>query len=181
MATVKQFEDLICWQRARELTKFIYDISKYRNFEMDRGLQDQIRRAAVSVMSNIVHPVRSQTPSASADPQADWTSNGAGGSCGEVKSQLYISYDSGYIDMPTFRNGLSLSDECSRLLQSFIQKAKQTSHTGIQYKKEKSKAELKQEELDIEFYENLQARDPALYEKSFESEHERLRQSLKKL
>jgi len=59
MATIKQFEDLIAWQKARILTKFVYDISKYRNFEMDRGLQDQIRRAAVSVMSNIVHPVRS--------------------------------------------------------------------------------------------------------------------------
>ena len=143
MATVKQFEDLLCWQRARELTKFIYDISKYRNFEMDRGLQDQIRRAAVSVMSNIAEGFDRGTRQELINYFYI-----AKGSCGEVKSQLYIAYDSRYIDMSTFRNGLLFSDECSRLLQSFIQKVKQASHTGIQYKREKSKAQLEREEFD---------------------------------
>ena len=143
MATVQKFEDLLAWQKARELTKFIYDISKYRNFEIDRGLQDQIRRAAVSVMSNIAEGFDRGTRQELINYFYI-----AKGSCGEVKSQLYIAYDSGYIDITTFRNGLSLSDECSRLLQSFIQKVKQSAHTGIQYKKEKSKVERDREEFD---------------------------------
>ena len=50
MATIQRFEDLICWKKARELTRGIYD-----NFKKcdDRGLKDQIQRASVSVMSNI--------------------------------------------------------------------------------------------------------------------------------
>src|SRR3989344_3790087 len=151
MATVQKFEDLLAWQKARELTKFIYDISKYRNFEIDRGLQDQIRRAAVSVMSNIAEGFDRGTRQELINYFYI-----AKGSCGEVKSQLYIAYDSQYIDISTFRNGLSLSDECSRLIQSFIQKVKQSSHTGIQYKKEKSKHELEREIFDRELEEIIQ-------------------------
>ena len=53
MATVEKFEDLIAWQRARELVRFVYEISKSRNFAADKGLVNQIQRASVSVMSNI--------------------------------------------------------------------------------------------------------------------------------
>ena len=53
MATVRCFEDLICWQKARELARFIYQITNAVDFSRDFGLRDQIRRAAVSVMSNI--------------------------------------------------------------------------------------------------------------------------------
>jgi four helix bundle protein len=161
MATVKQFEDLIAWQRARELTKFVYDISKYRNFEIDRGLQDQIRRAAVSVMSNIAEGFDRGTRQELINYFYI-----AKGSCGEVKSQLYIAYDSQYIDMSTFRNGMAFCDECSRLIQSFIQKVKQSAHTGLQYKKaaggeprhgrEKSKQELDREAFDRELEEIIQ-------------------------
>ena len=53
MATLRRFEDLEAWQRARELTRDIYRCSKSGAFARDFGLKDQIRRAAVSVMSNI--------------------------------------------------------------------------------------------------------------------------------
>ena len=49
----QRFEDLIAWQKARELTCGVYSCSKVGNFAKDFGLRDQIRRAAVSVMSNI--------------------------------------------------------------------------------------------------------------------------------
>ncbi len=143
MSTVKQFEDLICWQKARELTRFIYDITKYRNFDMDKGLQDQIRRAAVSVMSNIAEGFDRGTRQEFINYLFI-----AKGSCGEVKSQLYIVNDIGYIDISKFRNGVSLCDDCSRLIQSFIFRIKSGGREGLQYKREKTKAAREQEEFD---------------------------------
>ncbi len=49
----KTFEDLIVWQRAKELTKLIYSSTNNGAFQKDFGLKDQIQRASVSVMSNI--------------------------------------------------------------------------------------------------------------------------------
>ncbi len=146
MVTVQKFEDLICWQKARILTKFVYDISKYfRYIEMskyreDRGLQDQIRRAAVSVMSNIAEGFDRATKYELINYFYI-----AKGSCGEVKSQLYIALDSGYIDMSKFRNGIQLCDECSRLIQSFIFKVKSGGKEGLQFKREKTKQQLEVE------------------------------------
>ena len=138
MATVRKFEDLIAWRKARELTKFVYEISRFRNFEMDRGLQDQIRRAAVSVMSNIAEGFDRATKYELINYFYI-----AKGSCGEVKSQLYIVLDIGYIDMSKFRYGVGLCDECSRLIQSFIYKVKSGGKEGLQFKKEKTKQQLK--------------------------------------
>lgn len=129
MATVKSFEDLICWQRARELTKFVYNISRYRNFDI--GLANQIQRAAVSVMSNIAEGFDRGTKQELINYFYI-----AKGSCGEVRTQLYISLDAGYIDISTLRYGLKLADECSRLLKSFIDKVKTGARAGLQYKKE---------------------------------------------
>lgn len=143
MATVQKFEDLLCWQKARLLTRFIYDISKYRNFDMDYGLKDQIRRAAVSVMSNIAEGFDRGTKNELINYFYI-----AKGSCGEVKAQLYVAYDSEYIDISKFRHGIGLCDECSRLIHSFIQKVKISSRDGLQFKKEKSEFQKKKEEFD---------------------------------
>ena len=53
MATVERFEDLDVWQRARKLVNLIYDLSTTGSFARVYGLRDQMRRAAVSIMSNI--------------------------------------------------------------------------------------------------------------------------------
>lgn len=50
---VQNFEDLIVWQKARELTRAIYRLTRAVPFAKDFGLVDQIRRAAVSIGSNI--------------------------------------------------------------------------------------------------------------------------------
>jgi len=148
MATIQKFEDLICWQKARELTKFIYDISKYRdgdmlkygNFSSDKGLVDQIRRAAVSVMSNIAEGFDRATKFELINYFYI-----AKGSCGEVRAQLYVALDFGYIDMSKFKYGIGLCDECSRLIQSFAYKVKSGGKDGLQFKKEKTKRQLEAE------------------------------------
>lgn len=157
MSTVQKFEDLIAWQKARELTKFIYDISKYqknistypafaeasagrRNFDI--GLASQIQRAAVSVMSNIAEGFDRATKYELINYFYI-----AKGSCGEVRSQLYISLDNKYIDMSKFRYGIGLCDECSRLITSFIYKVKSGSKDGLQFKKEKTKSQIEQDKF----------------------------------
>lgn len=147
MATIQKFEDLICWQKARELTKFIYDISKYRkdistyrNFDI--GLASQIQRAAVSVMSNIAEGFDRATKFELINYFYI-----AKGSCGEVRSQLYIAQDVGYIDMSKFRYGIGLCDECSRLIQSFIYKVKSGGKEGLQFKREKTKRQMESDKF----------------------------------
>ena len=61
MSTAKRFEDLDVWQKARDLTNSIYKLSSTGNFSRDFGLRDQMRRAAVSIMSNIAEEFESQT------------------------------------------------------------------------------------------------------------------------
>jgi four helix bundle protein len=53
MVTIQKFEDIEAWQKARELTRSVYTFSGTGAFAKDFGLRDQIRRAAVSIMSNI--------------------------------------------------------------------------------------------------------------------------------
>jgi hypothetical protein len=53
VATIERYEDIQGWQKARELAKVVYDVSKQDAFARDFGLKDQIRRAAVSVTPNI--------------------------------------------------------------------------------------------------------------------------------
>lgn len=86
MTTAKRFEELKVWQKAKELTNLIYQLSSSGSFARDFGLKDQMRRAAVSVMSNIAEGFESQT-------QALFIQflGRAKGSVGELRAQLYIA------------------------------------------------------------------------------------------
>ena len=88
MATVKQFEDLNVWQEARQLVSAVYAASRARAFSQDFGLRDQIRRAAVSTMSNIAEGFERGT-------RKEFVQflNIAKGSNGEVRSQLQVAAD----------------------------------------------------------------------------------------
>ena len=134
MASVKKFEDLICWQKARELTKQIYKISQHINMSRDRGLCDQIQRASVSIMSNIAEGFERGTKLELINYFYI-----AKGSCAEVRCQLHIALDAEYIDISIFRHIYGLADETGRLIQSFIAKVKIKSLSGVQYKALKSR------------------------------------------
>lgn len=86
------FEELHIYQRARELTNTIYSLTRKDAFARDRGLVDQIRRAAVSIMSNIAEGF--ERGGANEFIQFLYI---AKGSCGEVRAQLRIACDQGYI------------------------------------------------------------------------------------
>lgn len=129
MSSIQKFEDLICWQKSRELANFIYDITDKPSWR-DPDLKRQIRRAGTSPMSNIAEGFDRGTKNEFVDALFI-----AKGEVGEVRSQLYIAFDRKYIDMPTLQHGLKLTDECSRLIQSFSDKVKGGSHQGVQFKR----------------------------------------------
>lgn len=116
MSTAKRFEELDVWQRAKELTNLIYGFSSEGAFSRDFGLRDQIRRAAVSIMSNIAEGFESQTQAIFIQYLAR-----AKGSAAEVRAQLYIARDQGYITEDDFNSTFTLAETCSKQLARFIQ------------------------------------------------------------
>lgn len=60
MVKIDQFEDILSWQKARELTKLVYILTSENVFSHDYPLRDQIRRASISIMSNISEGFESQ-------------------------------------------------------------------------------------------------------------------------
>ncbi len=116
MATAKRFEELEVWQNAKDLTNPVYKNSTDGAFARDFGLRDQMRRGAVSIMSNIAEGFESQT-------QALFIKylGLAKGSAGELRAQLYIARDQGYISEENFSDIFSLAEICSKQLARFIQ------------------------------------------------------------
>lgn len=90
MNKINMFEDLIAWQKARELTKKIYTLSPVSKFDKDFGLRGQIQRACVSVMSNIAEGFER-----AGRAEFHQFLVIVKGSCAEVKSLLYVAYDVG--------------------------------------------------------------------------------------
>ena len=89
---VKNFEDLEIWKDARLLTREIYQLTKDTRFSKDFALRDQIRRAAVSIMSNIAEGFER-----GGNQEFIQFLYVAKASCGEVRSQLYVALDQSYI------------------------------------------------------------------------------------
>ncbi len=129
MATIQKFEDLICWQKTREFANFIFDITDKPIFK-DHELRWHIRKTAISPMSNIAEGFDRGTRNELVDALFI-----AKGEVGEARSQLYLAYDRGYVSDKDMEYGLRLSDECSRLIQSFSQKVKGGAHQGLQFKR----------------------------------------------
>jgi four helix bundle protein len=134
MTTAKRFEDLEVWQRAKELTNLIYGLSSVGSFSRDFGLRDQMRRAAVSIMSNIAEGFESQTQLLF----IQFLSR-AKGSAGELRAQLYIALEQEYIAANEFQTAYSLAETCSKQLASFIRyleaqpNARRVREDGVQY------------------------------------------------
>ena len=116
MATIERFEDIEAWQTARGLTQLVYSLSNRGSFAQDWGLRDQMRRAAVSILSNIAEGFESRTQSLFIDYLGR-----AKGSAGELRAQAYVALDAGYLTTVEFEQVFDQVDKCSRQLSRFIQ------------------------------------------------------------
>ena len=115
MAGITRFEEIEAWKTARQLTSLIYKLSEQGTFAKDYGLKDQIRRAAVSAMSNIAEGFESRP-----DTQFINYLGHAKGSSGEVRSQLYVAFDLKYIAQEQFAEAYEFADKTSRQISRFI-------------------------------------------------------------
>ena len=98
MARIQDFEDLEVWKLARKLTVQVYALSRNGAFAKDYGFCNQIRRAAVSIVSNIAEGFERRSNS-----QFIQFLDIANGSAGEVRAQLYVALDLGYITQEQFQ------------------------------------------------------------------------------
>lgn len=116
MAKITRFEDIEAWKKAREVVKEIYGLTETKiSFKKDLALKDQIRRAAISVMSNISEGYARQT-----DKEFARFLYIAIGSNAELQSQLYVAKDMNYITDQEFEKLYSYSEEVSKLIRGFI-------------------------------------------------------------
>src|SRR5262249_43521529 len=115
MATASTFEELEIFQTARTLTRSIYTVSNCGAFSKDYGLRDQMRRAAVSIISNIAEGFESRT-----NAQFIEFLGRAKGSAGELRAQCYVALDIEYIDRRQFQDLVNLAEKCSRQINSLI-------------------------------------------------------------
>ena len=108
---IQQFEELIAWQKARELTTEIYQATRQDGFCRDFGLCNQIQRASVSIMSNIAEGFER-----SGNAEFHQFLSIAKASCAEVRSQLYIALDVGYLTEAEFQILMNKATETSRVI-----------------------------------------------------------------
>ncbi len=125
---VKRFEDLKAWQKARELIKAIYEVTGQGRFARDFVLRDQIRRASVSVGSNVAEGFER-----GGDKEFLQFLSQAKGSCGEVRSQLYFAADQSYLDPARASELLAMADEVSRIIGGLMTYLRRSDFRGKKY------------------------------------------------
>jgi len=114
MSGITRFQDMQAWQKARELTAGIYELTRTGDFAKDYALRDQIRRAAISVMSNLAEGFER-----SSRQEFHQFLSIAKGSCAEVRSQLYTALDAKLIDQEEFSKAMACAESAANLIGAF--------------------------------------------------------------
>jgi four helix bundle protein len=125
---IKNFEDLEIWKEARSLTREIYTLSKAPQFWKDYGLRDQMRRAAVSIMLNIAEGFER-----GGNQEFVQFLYVAKGSCGELRSQVYVALDQEHIDQKVADDLLINLKRLSVMIKHLIDHLKRSGLRGPKY------------------------------------------------
>ena len=129
MSSFQRFEDIEAWQKARELTKAIYALSNDGQFSRDFGLRDQVRRASVSIMSNIAEGF-----GRGGNKEFIQFLSTAKGSASEVQAQLYVALDAGYINQDQFQKLYSETEATARMIAGLLRYLQNSDFKGAKYK-----------------------------------------------
>lgn len=120
---IERFEDLLVWQKAMQLVKRVYLLTEGGKLGRDYGLRDQMRRAAVSIPTNIAEGFER----ASRKEYVNFL-NIAKGSAGELRSLLHVSVEVGSLDKAQYESLRDRAVEVSRFLSSQIKALRRTLH-----------------------------------------------------
>jgi len=115
MGNFNSFEEIIAWQKARLFNKRIYEITNKESFKKDFELVKQIRRASISISSNIAEGFERNT-----DKEFIYFLYIAKASSAEVRSQLYLAFDLEYISNDEFEELLKNITDISKLISGLI-------------------------------------------------------------
>jgi four helix bundle protein len=129
MSTFNKFEDIIAWQKARELCKFINVLTENQNFSKDFKLISQIKGSSGSAMDNIAEGF--ERGGNKEFIQFLFISKG---SAGETRSQLYRALDNNYITEKNFTRAYNLAEEVGKLSGGLINHLKTSDLKGDKYK-----------------------------------------------
>jgi four helix bundle protein len=130
MAKIEEFEQIEAWKKARKLTRVIYQKTSVGGFSKDFGLRDQIRRAAVSIMSNIAEGFER-----GGNKEFRQFLAMAKGSTAEVSSQLYVALDAGYVSENEFQELNDSAKEIGRLIGGFMRYLENSVQKGHKFRK----------------------------------------------
>jgi len=125
----RRFEDIIAWQKARELARVVFGLTAGKRFSSFASLRDQLQRAAVSVMANIAEGY--ERGSKTEFLQFLYI---ARGSCGEVRSHLYVALDAGCATESEVKTVQAAAEEVSRLIYHLGQAIKSGERPGVKNK-----------------------------------------------
>lgn len=117
MASFRRFEDILAWQKAREINRNIYRLTDKEGFSRDFDLRSQIRRASISIMANIAEGFGRHS-----DKEFANFLNIAHGSAYEVESHLYVALDLAYISESDFKAIFELLEEVCRMTYALSHK-----------------------------------------------------------
>ncbi len=115
MGSFKSFEEIKAWQKSKDIALNIYKITNDKLFKNDFDLSRQMRRCAISVSSNVAEGFERQTTKEFIQFLFI-----AKGSCGELRSQLYIAFELNYIDKKTKEQLLDDCDFTSKMISKLI-------------------------------------------------------------
>jgi len=115
MAKIERFEDLLSWQKSRQLTNLIYDLTEHTKFCKDFHLSGQIQDAAGSVMHNIAEGFDAGT-----NPEFIRFLKISRRSASEVQSELYLALDRKYLNQDELTAAYNLANETKRLINGMI-------------------------------------------------------------
>ena len=126
---IKEVEDLESWKKARSLTNKVYEATAQSGFSRDFGLKDQIRRASISILSNIAEGFER-----GGDKEFLQFLAVAKGSCGEVRSQLYNAVDQGYLTQDLFESLVDRAGEIGRMISGLMKYLQKSDLKGSKYR-----------------------------------------------
>jgi four helix bundle protein len=115
MGTIRRFEDLQVWAKSRELTRLVYKVTSHPSFTNDLRLRNQMRDAAVSIMSNIAEGFSRNT-----DKEFIQFLFVSKASVAEIQSQSYVALDQQYLSNDIFVQIYEMADHTSRMLSNLI-------------------------------------------------------------